>query len=261
MSEPESITPVVPKRRRRRWPWVILIVLLSIALIAVSAEIGARMLVASQVRGQLIQALNLPGGQEIDVQTEGIVVQQLLEGELEELHVTAQDVTIGALHADFVATVKGVPIASGPIGEMTGTMRIHSDQFTRILRSAGVPLNEVEMAGGQLRLRGTVSVIGVDVPVGLGVAATLDGSTIMLSPTQFEVASVAVDLAGLFDMLGPAASTLEGPFPVCIADRIPRAIALSELRIDGDVVELDFSVDGRIRVDASLRERGLCPIG
>jgi hypothetical protein len=261
---PELFDEVTSAPKRRRWPWVIVIVLFllgMLAAIAVVLELNARTMVADQVRAKVIELLDLPAGQAVDVQTEGIVIPQLLAGKLDVLHIRSDDVTIGALHADISTTLHDVSTSGAAVGDLGGTMRIHAEQFTPILRGAGVPFTAVRMQAGAFQLLGEVAILGVEVPVGIGMELSITDGRILLSPKTFEVASDSVDLAGFLQQLGPVGTALAGPFHVCIADRIPRGLELSELRVEGDVATLGFRVDPAIATDPALRERGSCPVG
>lgn len=249
-------------RRRRRWPWVLAILLVLLGVLATVAEFAARAFVAEQMRSQLVSALNLPSTQPIEVETEGIVLMQVLAGRLDTLHLRADELTLGAVHSDLTATITGVPVDGGAIEHIGGMMRIRSEQFVAMLGSARLPLSEVRLESGLISLAGTVSIFGVGVPIVISVEPAMEeDNNISLRPFSFEVGGIEVDAQGLIDRLGPAGEALAGPFTVCIADRIPRAVEMTELRIVGNAAEIDFLVDGAITIDASLRGRGACAVG
>ena len=92
--------------RRARWPWVLLIIVAVVAVLVVAAEIIARAVLPSVVRGIVIEQLDLPADQQIDVAASGILLPQLIGGRLDELHLSSEKVTIGGItgSADVTAT-------------------------------------------------------------------------------------------------------------------------------------------------------------
>ncbi|MES2866484.1 MAG: DUF2993 domain-containing protein, partial [Actinomycetota bacterium] len=59
--------------RRARWPWVLLIIVLVVAVLAVAAEFIARAVLPGIVRGIVIEQLELPADQQLDVDASGIL--------------------------------------------------------------------------------------------------------------------------------------------------------------------------------------------
>ena len=92
--------PDEPRPRRRAWPWIV-------ALLLVVGS-GGRRLVRGGVdrarhrhqddpRAASITQLSLPADQQIDVDVEGAVLPQLIAGTLDDVTVSSDDVTFGAL--------------------------------------------------------------------------------------------------------------------------------------------------------------------
>ncbi len=252
------IGPQHGRRRRRRWPWVLLTLIVIAGLLVGAAEVLARIIAPGIVRDQVATALNLPADQEIEVSLPGFLVGQLIAGRVDEVGLRADDVDLGGLRGDIDATITGVALDGRSIDGIAGTMRIGSEHLLAILASADLPLDEARLDAGMVTLAGTVRVLGVGVPIEISVEAEVADGTVLLHPFAFELASVRVDREGLIDRLGPVGVALTGPFPVCLADRMPRGVELVDLRIQGDAAEIDFRVDGAIMTDTSLRRPGTC---
>ena len=94
----EAETPARPKRRR--WPWVLLIVVVVLGLLVVAAEFIARAVLPGVVRSLVIDELNLPADQQLDVEADGILLPQLIGGSLDRLDIRSVDVTVVTLTPD-----------------------------------------------------------------------------------------------------------------------------------------------------------------
>ena len=86
-----------PRRRSRRWPW--LIAVLAVVVLAVGAwfagEYIARGIVERTIRDQVASRLDIPADQHVDVDVRGQVIPQLIGGRLDDVTVSAPDVSLG----------------------------------------------------------------------------------------------------------------------------------------------------------------------
>jgi hypothetical protein len=85
------------RRRRARWPWVLLIVVAVIAALLVAAELVARAALPGIVRSLVVEELKLPADQQLDVEASGVLLPQLISGTLDELQLSSKQVTIGGI--------------------------------------------------------------------------------------------------------------------------------------------------------------------
>lgn len=248
----------VAKRRRRRWPWVLLTIVLVLSVPVVAVEVLARSLVPDLIREQVVGALDLPADQDLEVQTEGFLLGQLLAGKLNMVHLSTDEMTLGNLTGSFDITATGLPIDGGPLGSITGTMGIDADQIDALRVTSKLPLDEVRLQDGVITLAGTVRVVTLALPIAIEVEPRVEDGELLLHPTAFELGSTRVDAQGLIEQLGPIAERFTGGFPLCIANRLPRGVELQDMRIEGDIALIDFRIDGAITVDSGLRRPGTC---
>src|SRR5690606_11550619 len=113
--------------QRARWPWVLLIVVGILAVLLVAAEFVARRILPGVVRGIVIEQLELPTDQQLDVDASGILLPQLIGGRLDELHLKTDAVTIGGVTGAAAVTAVGVPLRGGDLDGAAGTVRIDQD--------------------------------------------------------------------------------------------------------------------------------------
>ncbi|SJN31607.1 hypothetical protein FM104_07520 [Microbacterium esteraromaticum] len=246
------------RRPRKRWPWIVAIVVVVIAVLLVAAELVARAVLPSTVRSLVIEQLELPADQQLDVTASGILLPQLITGTLDELQLSSDEVTIGGItgSADVVATE--VPIHGGALGSAEGTITIDQSQFASLLDAADLPISEITLQEPNVVAQGGIPLFGQEIPLGLTVTPGAQDGDLLLTPVSVTIGGKEIDLQNLVGLLGDAGSDLSGPQRVCIADRLPAGIALTGLRVEGAKIVADISADGDIAVDPKLLENGTC---
>ncbi|WP_337003616.1 MULTISPECIES: DUF2993 domain-containing protein [unclassified Microbacterium] len=246
-------------RRGRRWPWVLLIVVVVLALLVVAAELLARAILPGVVRSIVVDQLDLPADQQLDVETEGILLPQLIGGTLESLHLSTDSVTLQGITGAADVTATGVPLHGGDLGGATGTIRIDQNQFTSLLAGTDLPVESVAFDAPNATVSGSFSVLGAAVPLSLTVTPGAVDGELELTPVAASIGGLDVDLDKVGSTLGSLGQGLTQPQRVCIADQLPAGLTLSGLEIEGDAAVIDFDVNGAIVTDAALQAKGVCP--
>lgn len=249
----------VAPRRRRRWPWVVLVVVIVLAVLVVAAEMIARAVLPGVVRSLVIEQLDLPADQELQVEADGILLPQLIGGTLDTLRLSTDAVTLEGITGAVDVTATGVPLRGGDLGGASGTIRIDQSQFTELLDGTDLPVETVTLDAPNATVAGTVRVLGLSVPVSLTVRPGVADGDLELTPVSLSVGGVEVDADGVESSLGALGGSLTATQTICIADRLPAAILLTGLEIDGSAAVIDVDVDGRVATDESLLDPGECP--
>jgi len=256
-------TLVIPGERaagpRLRWPWVLLVVVVVVAALAVAAELLARSILPGVVRSTVIEQLQLPQDQQLDVEADGILLPQLIAGRLDDLHLSTDRVTVEGVTGAADVTATGVPLRGGELGGVTGTVRIDESQFAALLSDAEVPIDSVSFAEPDAVVSGTVPVLGMSVPLSLTVTPSVAGGDLTLSPKAVAIGGVEVDADQVRSTLGSLGEQLTRTWTVCIADRLPAGVVLTGLEVVGTEAVIDVDVDGAIVTEETLRDRGACP--
>lgn len=246
-------------RRRKRWPWVIAIVLVLVAVLVVAAEFIARAVLPGIVRSIVIEQLDLPTDQQLDVQADGILLPQLLGGRLDELHLSTDSVTLEGITGAVDVTAAGVPLRGGDLDGASGTIRIDESQFTELLSGTELPVDTVAFEAPDATVSGSVSVLGVAIPISLTLTPGVAAGDLELTPVGLTVGGLEIDAEEVGSSLGALGATLTATQQICIADRLPAGLTLTDLQIDGSVAVIDVDVDGAIVTDADLQQPGVCP--
>ena len=237
---------------------VLLIVVVVIAALVVAAELVARAILPGIVRGIVVEQLDLPADQQLDASASGILLPQLIGGRLDELHLTTDSVTLGGVTGAADVTATGISLDGGGIGAATGTVRIGADQFTALLADTDLPIDEVAFAAPDATVSGSLSVLGIPIPVALTVTPGAEDGDIVLTPVELQVAGVTLNAQQVAERFGDLAADLTGPQRICIADQLPAGVAVTGLEISDDAAVIDLDVDGAIVTDTALQENGVC---
>lgn len=246
-------------RTRPRWPWVLLIVVVVLAALVVAAEFIARAVLPGVVRSIVVERLDLPSDQQLDVQTEGLLLPQLIGGTLDTLRLSTDSVTLEGITGAADVTATGVPLRGGDIGGATGTIRIDQEQFTALLAGTDLPVESVEFAAPNATVSGSISVLGAAVPLSLTLTpGTVDGD-LELTPVGASIGGLDIDLDRVASTLGSLGEGLTQPQRVCIADQLPAGLTLTGLEITDGAAVIDVDVNGAIVTDTTLQDKGVCP--
>lgn len=246
------------KPKRRRWPWVVLIVVIVLGGLAVAAELLARSILPGVVRGIVIEQLDLPADQQLDVQAEGILIVQLLAGSLDELHLSTESVTIGGITGAAVVTALGVSLRGDDLTAADGTIRIDQTQFEALLADADLPIDSIVFEEPDVTATGSVTVLGFDIPIEFTATPGAADGDLTLTPVRLLLGGVELDAAQVGDRLGDLGTRLTETQRICIADQLPAGLTLAGLSIEGSEAVIDLTVDGAIVSDASLQQNGTC---
>ncbi|MFS0852413.1 DUF2993 domain-containing protein [Microbacterium sp. 179-I 3D4 NHS] len=246
-------------RRRRRWPWVVLVVVLVLAALVVAAEFAARSMLPGIVRGLVIEQLDLPADQQLDVDADGILLPQLIAGRLDTLRLSTDAVTLEGVTGAVDVTATGVPLRGGDLGGADGTIRIDQDQFTSLLASTDLPIETVEFAEPNATVGGAIAVFGIEVPLSLTLTPGAVEGDLELTPVRVSVGGVEIEASQVGADLGSIGQNLTQSRRICIADQLPAGLTLTGVAIVGDEAVIDVDVDGAIATDPALLEKGVCP--
>ncbi|MGW9156436.1 LmeA family phospholipid-binding protein [Microbacterium sp. NPDC055665] len=246
-------------RKRRRWPWVLLIVVVVLALLVVAAEFIARAVLPGTVRSIVIEQLDLPADQQLEVETEGLLLPQLISGSLDTLHLSTDSVTLEEITGAADVTATAVPLRGGDLGGAAGTIRIDQEEFTSLLTGTELPVESVEFAAPNATVSGSITVFGAAVPLSLTLTPGAVEGDLELTPVAASIGGLDIDLDQVGSTLGSLGEGLTRPQRVCIADQLPAGLTLTGLEIVDGAAVIDIDVDGAIVTDTSLQDKGVCP--
>lgn len=246
------------RRRRKRWPWVLLILVIVIAGLVVAAEFIARAAVDGIVRSEVVKTLDLPADQEMEVETEGILLPQLIAGRLDHLQVSSDEVVIGPFAGAVTAQASGIPLHGGDLSSAEATVRMTADQLAGLIATTDLPVEDIVIEGSDITASGAVSVLGLDMPLGLTLTPGAQDGDLALTPVSITVAGMTFTADDLGGPLASMADSLTATQTICIAEYLPAGVHLRTLTATDGAITAWFDVDGAIASDERLQENGSC---
>lgn len=250
-------------RRRRRWPWLVavLVVLLLIVAAFFAGEWVARDLVTKAVKQQLVSRLDLAADQQIDVDiADPSLLLDLAVGEVGQVRISADDVTIGDFTGDVSVTLHDLGIRSPfTLGSGEATVAMNAEQLRPLLAEAApVPVDGLTIAEPAVSASTQLSVFGVAIPVDIALTPSSADGQLVLTPASLTVAGAEVTADGVRAQFGSVVDPLLAGYRVCVAQYLPRGLTLSHVAVQGDRLVADFAIAGDLLTDAGAREKGSC---
>jgi hypothetical protein len=247
-----------PKRRARRWPWVLVGVLVLLVVAVVVADFALRAYAEGRAADEISSQLpeNIEG--DIDVTIGGgSFLAQVITGRLDRVDLDAPAITASGIPLSAHVVATGVPTdLSQPIDDVQATLSLDQAAVDEVVTLPGDARLELGDAG-QVSFDGSVSLFGFS--LGYTVTGTVEGSG-----TEVVVVPVAATLsqgAGTLDidldeLLGTVA---DNPIPLCVANYLPVGAEIEEIAIDGGAATVRLTAEDFVADEASLSTFGTCP--
>jgi hypothetical protein len=249
-----------PRRRTGRWIAVIVVVVVLLAGAVVAAEFIARSVVTDTVRSLVVSNVGLPDDQDVDVRVAGLVLPQVIGGRLDEVAVSSDDVTLGPITGDVRVDLRGVPVSAGSAADGgVASVRLDQDQVRALLAELpDLPAGTVNVAAPDVSFDTSLSLFGIDIPVGVTVTPGAAEGDLTLTPSAFQVAGNALDADTLRGQFGGVADAILQTRSLCIADRLPAGLTLTSATVQGQDLVATFDIAGGIVNDPALQADGTC---
>ncbi len=254
----------LPRRRRRVWPWVLGVFLVLVVGALIAIDVLARGWAEDLIAAQVSEVMEVPEGSAVGVELGGgSVLLQAVSGRLDHVEVTIGDYPVGPLSGDLTMTARGVPFdLNAPTDEISVRYDVSEAALANISGSlSGVPIDSVTLDAPEVVAGGTLSLFGMSLPLGLGLTpAAVDGD-LGFTATSVRVGDTTVDAAAFADdpVWGGLAGTVLQQQTVCIADRLPAALTMTTVVVQGDVLRIEFDGSGNALAGDGFTTRGTCP--
>ena len=257
------------RRRRRRGRVIVVVVLLVLVLAAGGVGVCAEFYVRSQIASAVRSAM--PGlSSDAEVTTKGLVLPQVLNGELDSLDVTAAELDLpsagGAggqdsaggddnaeqgglelLDVDVALTAIGLSDPF-PAGSMDATASVGWDQLTTMVEAVQPSAPALSVQAGDLgtaddpgTMIASTKVFGIDASMTIAPAVADDGG-LLLTVTSVTIRGTELDVNSTFygrpvlSYLG-----LETPEISIGADKLPRGLSLGRVSVTDTGLSLTLS--------------------
>jgi hypothetical protein len=255
------VTAAEPARRRRRWPWVLLIALVVLALAVVfGGDAIARPLGAQFVAQRIGGALGVDPD-ELDVSFAATPLPiQLLDGRIDSVDVTAPQLSLGPVTADVTVHAEGIPLdQDAATDRLRIRVAIDQDHVEQLARTfAGGYVQSATLKKPDVLATGRITVLGVPLDLGVGLKPGAVDGRLAFTPTSVRIAGQTLTAEQLRS--NPAtrgiADALLKRQTVCIADHLPKAVTVTRVEVSGEDLVATATGDGAVLGD--LGTKGSC---
>jgi len=230
----------------------------------VAIDVLARGWAEDLIAAQVTEVMEVPEGSSVEVELGGgSVLLQAISGQLDHVDVSISDYPVGPLTGDLHLTARGVPFdLEQPTRDIAVRYDVPEAALSEISGSlSGVPIDSVTLEAPEIVAGGTLSLFGMTLPLGLGLTpAAVDGA-LGFTPTSVRIGDTTVDAAALADdpVWGGLAGTVLQQQTVCIADRLPAALTMTTVVVEGEVLRIEFDGSGNALAGDGFTTRGSCP--
>jgi hypothetical protein len=249
-----------PSRKRRR-PWVPIVVVIGVIVVLVGAFLIADTIVRGvaedRVAAQIEQSL--PEGVDADVAVSiggASVIAQYLTGTFEHVDLRAPGASVDGIPLDVRVSADAVPLdPKQTIGRVVATIRIDADGAAALAKTAGLP-GTLTLGDDELGYAGEATVLGFTIPYDFSVAPTTTAERVNLMPTSV---NVDTGFLGVIDLRALVTGFLQGDPPsICVAQYLPEGVDLDRLAVTPEAATATLT-STTLRLDeASLQTLGSC---
>jgi hypothetical protein len=256
----ETVTSV-PRRRHRRWPWVLLIVLVLLVVgVIYAGDAIARPLAEEAVKQKVASSLAVqPADLDVTFAATPLPIQ-LLDGRVDTVDVTAKDVALGPITAGLTLHADAVPLdtsqATKAVSVVVTVDQAHADQLAKAF--GGGYIQSVTLKAPDVTATGSVTVFGASVPLGVSLTPGAVDGKLAFTPTAVQALGQTLTLDQLKQnpQLRSLADRLGAQQTVCIADHLPKAVTVTSVKVVGSTLVATATGDGAVL--SELGTKGTC---
>lgn len=255
-----------PRRKRRGW----IIALVVVGVVAVLGLIGflvadgiAKDYARDYVRERVVAVLDLPADARVDVDLGGgSIILQALAGRIDEVAVSVPELSFGELTGAATLRAEGVPLDETlPVEVLRVEFSVGEGDLAAIAGSlSGLELDSIELEEPAILVGSTFSLFGLPIPLGVALVPSAEDGQLVFTPETVTVAQQQFAAADLLanPLFGAFARDLLQQQSVCVAASLPRALVVTDARVDGERLVLAIRGDGTALGGSDLATPGVC---
>jgi hypothetical protein len=241
---PRVVVLEPPKQRRRRWPFVLIgVVVLVIVLLIVGALVGenyARAQALNTIKQRVVAVLGVtdPSTVKVDIGDQPVLLQALA-GRLNTVDVTASEVAFGTLTGAATLHAEAVPLdPEKQTSAVDITFAIPEDQVAAQLTQAlgDIKPDSVVLEEPEIKVSTTIDLFFFKLPVGIGLEPSAEEGRMVFTPTSVKLGDQDYTPDELRAEIGDLADPFLAQQKLCVSDAIPAALSLGDV----DVVAKDL---------------------
>jgi hypothetical protein len=266
----EVVDPVVvvvekPQKKRRRWPWVLGGILLVLAILLVIAffvaDAYAKDYARAYIKERIVAVLGIDDPSKVQVDIgEGSVLLQALRGELDQIDVTAEQVSFGILNGAATVHAEGVPLdENAPVDALEVTFAVAEGDVEALAGNlSGLQLESIVLEEPEIVASTTFNFFGFQIPVGMGIEPSADEGRIVFTPTSIRLGEDNYTAEELRETFGGFADQLLRQQSFCVAENLPAALTIVDVDVDAKNLVVKIDGDGAALGGPDLSTPGTC---
>jgi hypothetical protein len=248
---PRVVVLEPPKQRRRRWPFVLIgVVVLVVVLLIVGAVIGenyARAQAINTIKQRVVAVLGVtdPSTVKVDIGDQPVLLQALA-GKLNTVDVTASEVAFGTLTGAATLHAEAVPLdPKKQTSALDITFSIPEEQVASQLTQAlgDIKPDSVVLEEPEIKVSTTIDLFFFKLPVGIGLEPSAEDGRMVFTPTSVKLGDQDYTPDELRAELGDLADPFLAQQKLCVSDAIPAALALGD--VDVVAKDLVLKIEGK----------------
>jgi hypothetical protein len=268
-AEPVVVAVPAPKKKRRRWPWVLGGILLVLAILLVVAffvaDAYAKDYARQYIKDRIVAVLGIedPSQVTVDIGT-GSVLLQAIRGTLDDVDIDAGTITFGALTGDATVHAEGVPLdATAATEKLDVTFTVSEDQIVGVVGNnlSGLPIDSITLEEPAIYVTATPTVFIFEIPVGMGLEPSAADGQIVLTPTTVSLFDESFTVEQASEQLGSLADQLFAKQSICVDESLPVALTIVDVDVVKKTLVVKINGDGVVMGGTDLSTPGTCSAG
>ncbi len=257
-----TTAPDFSKKRRRRWLFVTLGVVVVLVAAFFIADAVAKSYAEGRVKSELVSSLGVASTRGVTVDLGGgSILLQALTGRINAVDITVPELSFGTLKGAATVHATGVPLdASTPLQTLEVTFTIPEGDLGALTKNlSGADIQSITLTKPDIVATTKLTVLGASVPVTIGVTPSVSAGQLAFTPSTIEVAGATftADQLRASPIFGRLARTLLTQQSFCVAQYLPKTLTASSVTVTDSALVLRFAGDGAT-LD-SLQSKGTCP--
>jgi hypothetical protein len=255
----DALAPEPQPTRRRRAGRIALFVVLGVVVLLVVLVVVAEFVLRGVVNRVIEQQVDksLPAGTtgQVHATAHGLIIPQLISGDLSDVDLESNKLTVQGIPLGVHATAKDIPISgSGSVGSVDGTVTLAAGAVKDLAKYNAI-FDRLSLRDGGVALTGTTSVLGFDVDYSAEgtIAAQSSGKGVTIMPKKVSITGGS----GAFSV-SKIPGVTDTPVNVCTAGFMPKALLIKSLDITKARASVRVTADALPLSASALQETGSC---
>jgi hypothetical protein len=195
---------------------------------------------------------------------DGSVIFQAIGGSVHEVKVTVDELAFGGITGKAQLTATDVPLdSSKPVGTLGIDVTVTEQNVRKLAEFlSGSQLKSIDVGKGVITIGSEFSVFGlITVPVGVDLKPSASDGGIAFEPQTVTLGDNAISVADLRNnpAFSAVASQLLQSRQFCVAQYLPQALTVSDVKVVGSSLVVSINGDGAALGGKALSTLGTCP--